>query len=142
MSYQIRITDEHGNVQPITIVENDDDLATVPAAELGDDRESYGLLEDRAIAKLKDIHSTIQAYSRYAIGAFQNLPGAEVEEVTLKFGIQSGSQNDDLRLPRPIAIKCLGLNHPSLGRVNGFVLPMEGRGAEGQAQGSAPTVAG
>ncbi|KKJ00562.1 hypothetical protein PROH_10535 [Prochlorothrix hollandica PCC 9006 = CALU 1027] len=87
MSYQIRITDESGNVQPITIVENDEDLATVPAAELGDDRESYGLLEDRAIAKLKDIHSTIQAYSRYAIGAFQNLPGAEVEEVTLKFGI-------------------------------------------------------
>ena len=36
---------------------------------------------------LKAVHSTIQSYTRIAIGAFQNLPGVEVEEVTLKFGI-------------------------------------------------------
>ncbi|MGA0198674.1 MAG: CU044_2847 family protein [Prochlorotrichaceae cyanobacterium] len=78
MAYQIKIKDEMDNLQTITIAEDDQSTS---------DRESYGALEDRAIAKLKDIHSAIRAYSRYAIGAFQNLPGVEVDEVTLKFGI-------------------------------------------------------
>jgi len=36
---------------------------------------------------LKAVHTTIQTYTKIAIGAFQNLPGVDVEEVTLKFGI-------------------------------------------------------
>jgi hypothetical protein len=89
MSYQIRITDEYGNVKPITIVENDADYETLTTGEgNGDnDRESYGKIEDQVVAKLKDIHGTIKACSRYALDAFQNLPGVDIEEVTLKFGI-------------------------------------------------------
>ena len=36
---------------------------------------------------LAAFHSTIQTYTRIAIGAFQNFPDVNIEEVTLKFGI-------------------------------------------------------
>jgi len=69
------------------------DLLTPPFVpdRLDDDRESYGLTED-AIAKLKDVHGTIRAYAWYAIGAFKNLGGAEVEEINLKFGLKIGGK--------------------------------------------------
>lgn len=53
----------------------------------GDYEESYGFTED-AIVKLKDVHGAIRAYTRYAIGAFKNLGGAQVEEITLRFGVK------------------------------------------------------
>ncbi|MEO1145463.1 MAG: CU044_2847 family protein [Cyanobacteria bacterium J06638_22] len=56
-----------------------------------DDRESYGLTED-AIARVKDLHGTIRAYAWYAIGAFRNLGGAEVDEINLKFGLKIGGR--------------------------------------------------
>ena len=56
-----------------------------------DDRESYGITED-AIAKLKEIHGTIRAYAWYAIGAFKNFGGAEIEELNLKFGLKIGGK--------------------------------------------------
>ena len=34
------------------------------------------------------MHRTIRGYARYALGAFQNLAGAEVEELKLSFGLQ------------------------------------------------------
>ncbi|MEP1080058.1 hypothetical protein NDI52_32350 [Leptolyngbya sp. PL-A3] len=56
-----------------------------------DDRESYGITED-TVAKLKEIHGTIRAYAWYAIGAFQNFGGAEIEEMNLKFGLKIGGK--------------------------------------------------
>lgn len=54
-------------------------------------RESYGL-GDKLRAELKDIHGTIRAYTWYVIGAFKNLSGVEVEEMTLKFGMKIGGK--------------------------------------------------
>ncbi|MEM8504275.1 MAG: CU044_2847 family protein [Cyanobacteria bacterium P01_D01_bin.1] len=54
-------------------------------------RESYGLT-DRLRTELKDIHGTIRAYTWYVIGAFKNLSGVEVEEMTLKFGMKIGGK--------------------------------------------------
>lgn len=63
-----------------------------PPGELDDDdRESYGVTED-AVAKLKEIHGAIRAYAWYAIGAFKNFGGAEVEEMNLKFGLKIGGK--------------------------------------------------
>jgi Trypsin-co-occurring domain 1 len=63
-----------------------------PSGEVeDDDRESYGITED-AIAKLKEIHGTIRAYAWYAIGAFKNFGGAEIEELNLKFGLKIGGK--------------------------------------------------
>lgn len=56
-----------------------------------DDLESYGITED-AIAKLQEIHGTIRAYAWYAVGAFKNFGGAEIEELDLKFGLKIGGK--------------------------------------------------
>ena len=56
-----------------------------------DEREAMGVTED-AIAKLKEIHGTGRAYAWYAIGAFKNFGGAEVEELNLKFGLKIGGK--------------------------------------------------
>ncbi|WZI66496.1 MAG: CU044_2847 family protein [Gloeotrichia echinulata IR180] len=56
-----------------------------------DDRESYGFREE-AVVKIQEVHNQIRAYTKYAIGAFKNLGVAEVEEVTLKFGLKIGGK--------------------------------------------------
>ncbi|HEY9699026.1 MAG TPA: CU044_2847 family protein [Trichocoleus sp.] len=63
-----------------------------PPGEVDDDeRESMGITED-TVAKLKEIHGTIRAYAWYAIGAFKNFGGAEIEEMNLKFGLKIGGK--------------------------------------------------
>ncbi|MEE3715904.1 CU044_2847 family protein [Tumidithrix elongata RA019] len=83
MAHKIYIEQEDGEIRTIEIAESDDDLPT----ESSNDRESYGVKED-AIARLQEVHETIRLYTRYAIGAFKNLGDAQVEEVTLKFGLK------------------------------------------------------
>ncbi|MBD2693478.1 CU044_2847 family protein [Anabaena catenula] len=56
-----------------------------------DDRESYGW-KDEAFVKMQEVHNQILGYTKYAIGAFKNLGAAEVEEVTLKFGLKIGGK--------------------------------------------------
>jgi len=87
MAHKIYIEQEDGEIREITIAESDNDLP----ADTDSDRESYGIKED-AIAKLQDIHETIRFYTKYAIGAFKNLGEADVEEVTLKFGLKIGGE--------------------------------------------------
>jgi hypothetical protein len=74
------VEDEMG-VQRYTIVDTD-----APTEVVEGDRESYGT-GDGATVRLQQIHSTIRAYTLYALGAFRHLGGAEVKEVTLKFGL-------------------------------------------------------
>ena len=52
-----------------------------------DEYESMGITDD-VKAKLKDIHGTLRAYTYYAMGAFSKVAFADVEEITLKFGIK------------------------------------------------------
>lgn len=59
--------------------------------EVDDERESYGFREE-AVIKMQEVHQQIRAYTKYAIGAFKNLGAAEVEEVTLKFGLKIGGK--------------------------------------------------
>ena len=61
----------------------DTDTPTPEVVE--DERESYGAGD--ATVRLQQIHATIRAYTLYALGAFRHLGGAEVKEVTLKFGL-------------------------------------------------------
>ena len=53
--------------------------------------ESYSA-QDEVIANLQKVHGVIRAYTKYAIGAFKNLGSAEVEEITLKFGLKIGGK--------------------------------------------------
>ena len=47
---------------------------------------------DDVLLKMAEVQEKIQAYANFAIGAFQHLGGAEVEEITLKFGIKLGGK--------------------------------------------------
>lgn len=47
---------------------------------------------DEILLKMADIQSQIQTYAKFVIGAFQHLGTAEVEEITLKFGIKLGGK--------------------------------------------------
>lgn len=49
--------------------------------------ETYGP-QEAVIVQMQKVHSAIRAYTKYAIGAFKNLGAAEVEEITLKFGLK------------------------------------------------------
>lgn len=45
-----------------------------------------------AIAQMQKAHQMIRAYTKYALSAFQDFNTAEIDEVTLKFGIKMGGK--------------------------------------------------
>ncbi|HEY9603683.1 MAG TPA: CU044_2847 family protein [Allocoleopsis sp.] len=53
--------------------------------------EERGLQTD-AIAKMQQARQMIRAYTAYALGAFKDFGAAEIEEVTLKFGLKLGGK--------------------------------------------------
>lgn len=54
--------------------------------------EFYGAREE-AIASMQEVHKHIRFYTKYAIDAFKNFAGAEIEEVNLKFGLKSAGKS-------------------------------------------------
>lgn len=89
----VQLEDPDGTTYTVYIESTEPaELPTSPSAPTrSGTRESYGL-GDRLRAELKDIHGTIRAYTWYVIGAFKNLSGVEVEEMTLKFGMKIGGK--------------------------------------------------
>ena len=66
------------------------DLPDSSARDDDDEYERMGINEVKV--QLSEVHAKLQNYARYAIGAFQDVPFADVEEITLKFGVKiSGS---------------------------------------------------
>jgi hypothetical protein len=53
--------------------------------------EERGLQTD-AIAKMQQARQMIRAYTAYAVSAFKDFGAAEVEEITLKFGLKLGGK--------------------------------------------------
>jgi Trypsin-co-occurring domain 1 len=45
---------------------------------------------DEVMLRMEEIQEKIQTYAKFAIGAFQHLGAAEVEEISLKFGGKTG----------------------------------------------------
>jgi hypothetical protein len=91
---EIQLIDEDGT--PYTLYVETKIQSPAPTAQRslrdGDTtRETYSVLTPTA-AKLSDIHRAIRLYAQYAIGAFKNLSGAEVEELNLKFGLKIGGK--------------------------------------------------
>ena len=70
--------------EPLNLPEN--------TADDGDEYERMGIGVNDVRVKLSEVHAKLQNYARYAIGAFQDVPFVDVEEITLKFGVKvSGS---------------------------------------------------
>lgn len=86
------VFEEDGEIY--TILFESKETPTVPEVvtpEVDEEKESYGFREE-AFVKIEEVHHQIRAYTKYAIGAFKNLGVAEVEEVTLKFGLKIGGK--------------------------------------------------
>lgn len=47
---------------------------------------------DEVLLKMTEVQEKIKTYAKFAIDAFQHLGAAEVEEITLKFGIKLGGK--------------------------------------------------
>ncbi|MBE9224563.1 hypothetical protein IQ264_03630 [Phormidium sp. LEGE 05292] len=45
-----------------------------------------------ATVNIQDVHNQIRSYTKFALGAFKNFTEAEIEEVTIKFGIKLGGK--------------------------------------------------
>jgi hypothetical protein len=64
-----------------------------PAVERG--RDDYGLSDDlqkQAIQSFQKIQTTIHAYTVYTLSAFKKVAIANVDKVTLEFGIELGGE--------------------------------------------------
>jgi hypothetical protein len=48
--------------------------------------------QQQAVQSFQAIESTIRAYTTYTLNAFKNLSGANIDKVTLKFGIEIGGE--------------------------------------------------
>lgn len=83
--------DEQGNDYTLFIESAESlDLPESSTASDDDGYERMGINNVRV--QLSEVHAKLQNYARYAIGAFQDVPFADVEEITLKFGVKvSGS---------------------------------------------------
>jgi len=57
----------------------------------GDGRPSMGFQDD-AMVKMQEARQMIRGYAMYALSAFKNFGAAEIEEVTLKFGLKLGGK--------------------------------------------------
>ena len=80
--------DESGNAYTMYFEASESVELPEASTDAGDDEYERMGISDDVKAKLKDIHSTLQAYTYYAIGAFRKVAFAEVEEITLRFGIK------------------------------------------------------
>ncbi|NES86944.1 MAG: hypothetical protein F6K10_39605 [Moorea sp. SIO2B7] len=54
-------------------------------------RPSMGIRRDTAV-KMRQAQQMIRAYTAYTLSAFKNFGAAEIEEVTLKFGMKIGGK--------------------------------------------------
>jgi len=71
-----------------TVIEENPDTE---AEESDEGIEGMGLQTD-AIAKMQQARQMIRAYTAYALSAFKDFGVAEIDEVTLKFGLKLGGK--------------------------------------------------
>lgn len=57
-----------------------------------DDGIEYKDVRTDAIARMQQARQMIRGYTMYALSAFKDFDTAEIEEVTLKFGIKMGGK--------------------------------------------------
>lgn len=63
-----------------------------PGIEEEEDGIEYKDIRTDAIARMQQARQMIRAYTVYALSAFKDFNTAEIEEVTLKFGIKMGGK--------------------------------------------------
>lgn len=77
--------EENGEVYEIYIETKS--APTIPTPAIDDDPGGMGIVDDITI-KMRQAQNMIRGYTLYALNAFKDLQGANVEEVSLKFGLK------------------------------------------------------
>jgi Trypsin-co-occurring domain 1 len=67
-------------------------LPSIPTSSKTGERPGAKSATDEVFLKMAEVQEKILAYANFAIGAFQHLGAAEVEEISLKFGIKLGGK--------------------------------------------------
>ncbi|NJR76908.1 MAG: hypothetical protein HC773_31945, partial [Scytonema sp. CRU_2_7] len=65
---------------------------TIPEIDDEDEGIEYKDVRTDAIARMQQARQMIRGYTTYALSAFKDFNSAEIEEVTLKFGIKMGGK--------------------------------------------------
>ena len=94
--------DEQGNGYTL-FMEAAEPLDLPDSSVINDDDEYERMGINEVKVQLSEVHAKLQNYARYAIGAFQNVPFADVEEITLKFGIKIAGSTGVPILPQSSA---------------------------------------
>lgn len=67
--------------------------APVIEQPIGDDDDPGGKgISDTVTVRMLQARQMIRGYAQYALSAFKEFPGAEIEEVNLKFGLKVGGK--------------------------------------------------
>ena len=92
MSELTRLKIQNNNGEIIEIYVESPPLPPIPESTNTGERPGAKGATEEVLLKMAEVQSQIQAYANFAIGAFQHLGGAEVEEMSLKFGIKFGGK--------------------------------------------------
>ncbi|NJN32572.1 MAG: hypothetical protein HC824_20750 [Synechococcales cyanobacterium RM1_1_8] len=87
--FPLEIKDQDGVTYSILIESslNSSNIPEISSDSPDSGRESYGLT-DNIKEHLRSVHGIIRAYVWYVVGAFKGFSEAEVDELTLKFGLK------------------------------------------------------
>ncbi|HEY9907840.1 MAG TPA: CU044_2847 family protein [Thermosynechococcaceae cyanobacterium] len=84
------LIEENGETYEIFVEAKSDPVVAAPTAS--NKRPGEMGFADDALVKMQQARSTIRGYTLYALSAFRDLGLAEVQEVTLKFGLKIGGK--------------------------------------------------
>lgn len=74
----------------VNFLESSDGEESAPITRGG--LPSADLAQEKAIQSFKAIEGTVRAYTVYTLNAFKNLAVANIDKVTLKFGVEIGGE--------------------------------------------------
>ncbi|MBD2101496.1 CU044_2847 family protein [Leptolyngbya sp. FACHB-261] len=83
-------TDEDGKEYEIFIESKT--TSELPELEAPEDERGSREIRTDAVVKMRQARDMIRGYASYALGAFKDFGTAQVEEVTLKFGLKIGGK--------------------------------------------------
>lgn len=77
----------------IIYVESTDEVGvSIKREPTSDDRVSKGGVTGKIIQNFQELENTIRTFTTYTLDALRNLANANVEEVTLEFGVEFGGE--------------------------------------------------
>ncbi|MBK1986684.1 hypothetical protein A0J48_003865 [Sphaerospermopsis aphanizomenoides BCCUSP55] len=84
--------EENGESYEIYIESKGKEDVSLPSPVYDHDTGEIGMGDNPALVKLQQAKKMMRGYAMYAVSAFKDFGAAEIEEVTLKFGMKIGGK--------------------------------------------------